>query len=136
MAAIGRRLCSSTSFINCLHQYHFQFRLCKTYNQYNINNPPDINSSKKVVSVASDFTLTNPFGLNTRWGQSLHFKLCKTAQEHPEILFLKVNKPMCKNSNVKDVLPYFHFYRGADGQLVSFSCSRSKRRRRTPIEVD
>ncbi|KAL5546376.1 hypothetical protein UlMin_006063 [Ulmus minor] len=45
-------------------------------------------------------------------------KLCRTAEDHPEILFLKVNfnenKPMCKSMNVK-VLPFFHFYRGADG---------------------
>lgn len=44
-------------------------------------------------------------------------------------MFLKVNfdenKPMCKSLNVK-VLPYFHFYRGADGQLESFSCSLAK----------
>ncbi|KAK6151935.1 hypothetical protein DH2020_014570 [Rehmannia glutinosa] len=56
-------------------------------------------------------------------------QLCRTAQEHPDILFLKVNfdenKPMCKSLNVK-VLPYFHFYRGADGQLESFSCSLAK----------
>ena len=56
-------------------------------------------------------------------------QLCRTAEEHPEIMFLKVNfdenKPMCKNLNVK-VLPYFHFYRGADGQLESFSCSLAK----------
>lgn len=56
-------------------------------------------------------------------------QLCRTAEEHPEILFLKVNfdenKPMCKSMNVK-VLPYFHFYRGADGQLESFSCSLAK----------
>lgn len=32
---------------------------------------------------------------------------------------------MCKSMNVK-VLPYFHFYRGADGQLESFSCSLAK----------
>uniref|UniRef100_A0A5B6ZH06 Thioredoxin domain-containing protein n=1 Tax=Davidia involucrata TaxID=16924 RepID=A0A5B6ZH06_DAVIN len=61
--------------------------------------------------------------------RALFPKLCKTAAEHPEILFLKVNfdenKPMCKNLNVK-VLPYFHFYRGADGQLESFSCSLAK----------
>ncbi|KAL5560462.1 hypothetical protein UlMin_036673 [Ulmus minor] len=47
----------------------------------------------------------------------------------PKILFLKVNfdenKPMCKSMNVK-VLPFFHFYRGADGQLESFSCSLAK----------
>ncbi|KAL0333785.1 UNVERIFIED_CONTAM: Thioredoxin-like 2, chloroplastic [Sesamum angustifolium] len=44
-------------------------------------------------------------------------------------LVLKVNfyenKPMSKNLNVK-VLPYFHFYRGADGLLESFSCSLAK----------
>ncbi|KAL3625373.1 hypothetical protein CASFOL_030827 [Castilleja foliolosa] len=61
--------------------------------------------------------------------RALFPKLCKTAQENPDILFLKVNfdenKPMCKSLNVK-VLPYFHFYRGADGQLESFSCSLAK----------
>ncbi|CAN6541137.1 unnamed protein product [Malus baccata var. baccata] len=55
--------------------------------------------------------------------------LCRTAEDHPEILFLKVNfdenKPMCKSMNVK-VLPYFHFYRGSEGQLESFSCSLAK----------
>ena len=49
--------------------------------------------------------------------------------EHPDIVFLKVNfdenKPMCKSLNVR-VLPFFHFYRGADGQLESFSCSLAK----------
>lgn len=61
--------------------------------------------------------------------RALFPKLCRTAEEHPEILFLKVNfdenKPMCKSLNVK-VLPYFHFYRGAHGQLESFSCSLAK----------
>nr|GMC63547.1 thioredoxin-like 2, chloroplastic [Ipomoea batatas] len=61
--------------------------------------------------------------------KALFPKLCRTAQERREILFLKVNfdenKPMCKNLNVK-VLPYFHFYRGSDGQLESFTCSLSK----------
>ncbi|MBA0838914.1 hypothetical protein Goarm_004698 [Gossypium armourianum] len=60
---------------------------------------------------------------------SCALELCRTAQENPEILFLKVNfdenKPMCKSLNVK-VLPYFHFYRGAHGQLESFSCSLAK----------
>ncbi|KAF6148505.1 hypothetical protein GIB67_042464 [Kingdonia uniflora] len=61
--------------------------------------------------------------------RALFPKLCKTAQENTNILFLKVNfdenKPMCKSLNVK-VLPFFHFYRGADGQLESFSCSLAK----------
>ncbi|XP_077211815.1 thioredoxin-like 2, chloroplastic [Tasmannia lanceolata] len=61
--------------------------------------------------------------------RALFPKLCKTAEEHPDIMFLKVNfdenKPMCKRLNVR-VLPYFHFYRGADGLLESFSCSLAK----------
>lgn len=56
-------------------------------------------------------------------------QLCKTIEEHPEIVFLKVNfdenKPMCRRLKVR-VLPYFHFYRGADGLLESFSCSLAK----------
>lgn len=56
-------------------------------------------------------------------------QLCKIAQEHPEILFLKVNfdenKSLCKSLNVK-VLPFFHFYRGSDRLLESFSCSLAK----------
>ncbi|KAJ8449634.1 hypothetical protein Cgig2_005656 [Carnegiea gigantea] len=60
---------------------------------------------------------------------SVEEKLCRLAKEYPEILFLKVNfdenKAMCKSMNVK-VLPYFHLYRGADGQLDSFSCSLAK----------
>ncbi|KAK6125105.1 hypothetical protein DH2020_041169 [Rehmannia glutinosa] len=51
------------------------------------------------------------------------------AEQHQEILFLKVNfdenKPLCRSLNIK-VLPYFHFYRGADGLLDSFSCSLAK----------
>lgn len=61
--------------------------------------------------------------------RALFPKLCRTAEENPDILFLKVNfdenKPMCKRLNVR-VLPFFHFYRGADGLLDSFSCSLAK----------
>jgi hypothetical protein len=59
-----------------------------------------------------------------QWNQ-----LCRAALENPDILLLKVNfdenKPMCKRLNVK-VLPFFHFYRGADGLLEAFSCSLAK----------
>lgn len=61
-----------------------------------------------------------------------YFQLCRTAKDNPDILFLKVNfdenKPMCKRLNVR-VLPFFHFYRGADGQLEAFSCSLAKVRK-------
>lgn len=61
--------------------------------------------------------------------RALYPKLCKLAIEHQDVVFLKVNfdenKPLCKSLNVK-VLPYFHFYRGADERLDSFSCSITK----------
>lgn len=61
--------------------------------------------------------------------RALYPKLCKLAAEHLDVEFMKVNfednKPMCKSLNIK-VLPYFHFYRGAEGRLEDFSCSLSK----------
>jgi hypothetical protein len=56
-------------------------------------------------------------------------QLCKLAAENPDVEFLKVNfdenKPMCKSLNIK-FLPYFYFYRGAEGCLEGFSCSLAK----------
>mmetsp|Transcript_18353 Transcript_18353/g.22036 ORF Transcript_18353/g.22036 Transcript_18353/m.22036 type:complete len:257 (-) Transcript_18353:1217-1987(-) len=61
--------------------------------------------------------------------RALYPKICRFARDNPEILFIKVNfdenKPMCKSLGVK-VLPFFHFYRGADGRLAAFSASISK----------
>lgn len=61
--------------------------------------------------------------------RALYPKLCKLAAEHLDVEFMKVNfeenKPMCKSLNIK-VLPYFHFYRGAEGKVDAFSCSLAK----------
>ncbi|XP_076928516.1 thioredoxin-like 2, chloroplastic [Bidens hawaiensis] len=93
----------------------------------------DIHSTQEFLNALSEagdkLVIVEFYGTWCASCRALFPKLCKTAQEHPEIVFLKVNfdenKPMCKNLNVK-VLPYFHFYRGADGQLESFSCSLAK----------
>ncbi|XWS77335.1 hypothetical protein CRYUN_Cryun01aG0252200 [Craigia yunnanensis] len=93
----------------------------------------DIHSTQEFLSALSQagdrLVIVEFYGTWCASCRALFPKLCKTAQEHPEIIFLKVNfdenKPMCKSLNVK-VLPYFHFYRGADGQLESFSCSLAK----------
>ncbi|XWS35592.1 hypothetical protein CRYUN_Cryun20dG0010500 [Craigia yunnanensis] len=90
----------------------------------------DIHSTKEFLSALSQagdrLVIVEFYGTWCASCRALFPKFCKTAEEHPEIIFLKVNfdenKPMCKSLNVK-VLPYFHFYRGADGQLESFSCS-------------
>ncbi|KAG6411260.1 hypothetical protein SASPL_129338 [Salvia splendens] len=93
----------------------------------------DIHSTQEFLTALSEagerLVIVEFYGTWCASCKALFPKLCRTAQEHPEILFLKVNfdenKPMCKSLNVK-VLPYFHFYRGADGQLESFSCSLAK----------
>ncbi|XVE70593.1 hypothetical protein DITRI_Ditri10aG0083900 [Diplodiscus trichospermus] len=93
----------------------------------------DIHSSQEFLSALSEagdrLVIVEFYGTWCASCRALFPKLCRTAQEHPEILFLKVNfdenKPMCKSLNVK-VLPYFHLYRGAHGQLESFSCSLAK----------
>ncbi|KAF5726059.1 thioredoxin-like 2 chloroplastic [Tripterygium wilfordii] len=93
----------------------------------------DIHSTQEFLSALSEagerLVIVEFYGTWCASCRALFPKLCRTAEEHSEILFLKVNfdenKPMCKSMNVK-VLPYFHFYRGADGQLEAFSCSLAK----------
>ncbi|XWS70005.1 hypothetical protein CRYUN_Cryun03dG0012000 [Craigia yunnanensis] len=93
----------------------------------------DIHSTQEFLSALSEagerLVIVEFYGTWCASCRALFPKLCRISQEHPEILFLKVNfdenKPMCKSLNVK-VLPYFHFYRGAHGQLESFSCSLAK----------
>ncbi|KAJ8640969.1 hypothetical protein MRB53_017663 [Persea americana] len=97
------------------------------------SNMIDIHSTEEFLSALSQagdkLVIVEFYGTWCGSCRALFPKLCKTAEDHPDILFLKVNfdenKPMCKGLNVK-VLPYFHFYRGADGQLESFSCSLAK----------
>ncbi|KAH7519193.1 thioredoxin-like 2, chloroplastic [Ziziphus jujuba] len=99
----------------------------------NAPNMIDIHSTQEFLTALSEagdrLVIVEFYGTWCASCRALFPKLCRTAEEHPEILFLKVNfdenKPMCKSMNVK-VLPYFHFYRGADGQLESFSCSLAK----------
>lgn len=61
--------------------------------------------------------------------RALFPKLCSLCEEHDDLVLLKVdwdqNKPIARPLGVK-VLPFFMFFRGADGQLASFSASVSK----------
>ncbi|KAK9119202.1 hypothetical protein Scep_017295 [Stephania cephalantha] len=60
--------------------------------------------------------------------KALHPKICQLAEENPTALFLKVNyeelKNMCYSLHIH-VLPFFRFYRGAEGRLCSFSCTNA-----------
>ncbi|PWA79182.1 thioredoxin-like 1-1 protein [Artemisia annua] len=60
--------------------------------------------------------------------KALHPKICQLAEMNPDVQFLQVNyedhKSMCYSLNVH-VLPFFRFYRGAEGRLCSFSCTNA-----------
>ncbi|CAA7025406.1 unnamed protein product [Microthlaspi erraticum] len=93
----------------------------------------DITSTEQFLNALKDagyrLVIVDFYGTWCGSCRAMFPKLCKTAEQHPEILFLKVNfdenKSLCKSLNVK-VLPYFHLYRGVDGQVESFSCSLAK----------
>ena len=55
-------------------------------------------------------------------------QVCQFAELNPDVLFLQINhekhKSMCYSLNVH-VLPFFRFYRGAQGRLCSFSCTNA-----------
>ncbi|PIN16387.1 Thioredoxin [Handroanthus impetiginosus] len=93
----------------------------------------DIHSTQEFVDALSQagdrLVIVEFFGTWCASCRALFPKICRLAEQHPEIIFLKVNfdenKTLCKSLNIK-VLPYFHFYRGADGLVDSFSCSLAK----------
>lgn len=60
--------------------------------------------------------------------RALHPKICQIAEQNPDVHFIQVNyeehKSMCYSLNVH-VLPFFRFYRGAQGRVCSFSCTNA-----------
>ncbi|KAI5074058.1 hypothetical protein GOP47_0012071 [Adiantum capillus-veneris] len=105
----------------------------KWWQKGSVPNLRDVNSTQEFLDALSNagekLVVVEFFATWCGSCKALYPKLCQLAGEHPDIEFLKVNfdenKAMCKSLNVK-VLPYFHFYRGAEGRLDSFSCSLSK----------
>ncbi|KAI8465964.1 MAG: thioredoxin-like protein [Monoraphidium minutum] len=64
--------------------------------------------------------------------RALFPKLHKLLQEYPDVVLVKVNfeanRAMCKSLGIK-VLPFFHFYHGAQGRVAAFSATVSKLQR-------
>ncbi|CAA0820846.1 Thioredoxin-like 1-1- chloroplastic [Striga hermonthica] len=60
--------------------------------------------------------------------KTLHPKICQLAEKNPGAVFMKINyernKAMCYALHVH-VLPFFRFYRGAEGKVGSFSCTNA-----------
>ncbi|XP_057805152.1 thioredoxin-like 1-2, chloroplastic isoform X3 [Salvia miltiorrhiza] len=80
-----------------------------------------LNAGERLVVL--DFYSPNCGGCRT-----LHPKICQLAEMNPNSLFLQINyenhKEMCDSLNIK-VLPFFRFYRGAEGRACSFSCTNA-----------
>ncbi|KIZ07166.1 hypothetical protein MNEG_0779 [Monoraphidium neglectum] len=64
--------------------------------------------------------------------RALFPKMHKLLQEYPDVVLVKVNfeanRAMCKSLGIK-VLPFFHFYHGAQGRVAAFSATVSKLQR-------
>lgn len=60
--------------------------------------------------------------------KALHPKICQIAELYPNAIFLQVNyeklKTMCHSLHIH-VLPFFRFYRGAEGRVCGFSCTNA-----------
>lgn len=58
----------------------------------------------------------------------LKWQICQLAESNQSAIFLKVNyeehKSMCHSLHIH-VLPFFRFYRGAEGRVCSFSCTNA-----------
>ncbi|KAL3528401.1 hypothetical protein ACH5RR_007723 [Cinchona calisaya] len=92
----------------------------------------EINSAQQLVdslSNAGDRLVIVDFYSPACGGcKALHPKICQLAESNPNAIFLKVNyeelKTMCHSLHIH-VLPFFRFYRGAEGRLCSFSCTNA-----------
>jgi len=77
---------------------------------------------------------TNPSPLHSHARTHTHARtqLHKLLQEYPDVILVKVNfeanRAMCKSLGIK-VLPFFHFYHGAEGRVAAFSATVSKLQR-------
>eukprot|EP00271_Cylindrocystis_brebissonii_P013270 TRINITY_DN32987_c0_g1_i1.p1 TRINITY_DN32987_c0_g1~~TRINITY_DN32987_c0_g1_i1.p1 ORF type:complete len:306 (+),score=44.97 TRINITY_DN32987_c0_g1_i1:296-1213(+) len=98
-----------------------------------ISNMKDLHSSEELLRELAEagdrLVIVEFFATWCGSCKALFPKLCKILEANPEVLLLKVNfdenKALCKSLNIK-VLPYFHFYRGAEGRVDAFSASLSK----------
>ncbi|PNH04184.1 Thioredoxin-like 2, chloroplastic, partial [Tetrabaena socialis] len=93
----------------------------------------DVNSIQELVDELADagdrLVIVEYYAQWCNACRALFPKICRMVAEQPDVLFLKVNfddnRDACRTLGVK-VLPYFHFYRGAEGRVAAFSCTISK----------
>ncbi|KAG2543159.1 hypothetical protein PVAP13_9NG721300 [Panicum virgatum] len=95
-------------------------------NMKNIKSQEDFD--EQLLKAGDKLTLAHFFSPNCRACKALHSKVHQFARMHPGLQFVMINyneqTEICKRLNVH-VLPLFRFYRGAEGQICSFSCTIS-----------
>ncbi|GFP87851.1 thioredoxin-like 1-2 chloroplastic [Phtheirospermum japonicum] len=92
----------------------------------------EINSAQELVdyllSAGDKLVIVDFYSPGCGGCKALHPKICQLAEMNPNAIFLKVNyeqhKAMCYALHVH-VLPFFRFYRGAQGKVCSFSCTNA-----------
>ncbi|XP_039045474.1 thioredoxin-like 1-1, chloroplastic [Hibiscus syriacus] len=81
-----------------------------------------------LLNAVDKLVIVDFFSPGCRGCKALHPKICQLAEMNPDVQFLHVkyeeHKSMCYSLNVH-VLPFFRFYRGAQGRLCSFSCTNA-----------
>ncbi|MCD7466397.1 hypothetical protein HAX54_003049 [Datura stramonium] len=81
-----------------------------------------------ILSAGDKLVVVDFFSPGCGGCKALHPKMCQLAEMNPDVQFLQVNyeehKSMCYSLNVH-VLPFFRFYRGAEGRVCSFSCTNA-----------
>ncbi|GAB4859125.1 hypothetical protein Ancab_010595 [Ancistrocladus abbreviatus] len=95
-------------------------------------NMKEVNSAEDLVGsllVSGDkLVVVDFFSPGCGGCKALHPKICQLAEMNHDVQFIQVNyeehKSMCYSLNVH-VLPFFRFYRGAEGRLCSFSCTNA-----------
>ncbi|CAH8386644.1 unnamed protein product [Eruca vesicaria subsp. sativa] len=95
-------------------------------------NMREISSAQELVDSLTDagdkLVVVDFFSPGCGGCKALHPKMCQLAEQNPDVQFLQVNyeehKSMCYSLGVH-VLPFFRFYRGAQGRVCSFSCTNA-----------
>lgn len=95
-------------------------------NMVEIHSPQELVDS--LVAAGDRLAIVDFYSPGCGGCRALHPKICQLAEQNPNAIFLKVNyeelKSMCHSLHIH-VLPFFRFYRGAEGRLCSFSCTNA-----------
>lgn len=130
---VSRQWKSRRSMKLCLQVYAAQTCIPRTMRWWDKGTTPnmkEVHSAQELidslVNAGDKLVVLSFFSPGCGACRSVHPKLCQLAEMNSDVEFVKVNheenKSLCYSLNIH-VLPFFQFYRGAQGRLCSFSCT-------------